>query len=745
MVEKKQKHDTSVGEIKENAGGTEERVKQSLDDSMRDYPSDGMRDTVLHEKKQPDEDVELTGKTDKIEEIAQVEEESKAVQPVEENISNAENILSQQERNVSDISGKVVSTKGQEGVEEQQKAEIQLQQKPENCKLSGKVEPTNETEEKVVKEQKEEDIQLKQKPDIPEESVSLDDTENKILGTEECMSQIQSYIPEEVVTKDKTEDETVEKQQMKKIKLQEEPDISKKEDISEDTEKKVVEEKHIEESQFEEKPYISENVAAPDEVKKIQFEEKLDISGAEVSPKDTEEKVVEEQQIEVIQSRSVASPDKVEEKVKEEQQAEINQMQEKPGIPEKKDVPERKIEEIQLKQQPDIPGKVASPDGTEEKVLEQPENDIHEGVCSTEETENVRVQDENKISAEAGSAERLRKDVSVREKTPKAEKYMVLTEKSEELIVDVKKDTGAGEILIAQETEQILMDEKPDITRESEEERAQYSASENKEPENEKQIEDVEISTEAERISVGEHIQVPKIKNENLGTSADSPAESTSLELQKIEDSGEIIKFVDEPDQAVGTAEVCMGESQLDSILGPLKYLQQIVGGIESRTMKKLEKQAMGDLLKSMKATEKTIQNANFSLMTAEEESAIAEVNNTLNILNNFIICNQQQKQEPFLVGLTADNVKAAIEDLRLVVVKVPKQSRIKESLEKVEETVKNVINLVEGIPSENEKRAELKSSVDKFRDDVRMLKVESEDKMLTLCSWKSQYSQLKH
>nr|CAH7764911.1 unnamed protein product [Callosobruchus chinensis] len=135
-------------------------------------------------------------------------------------------------------------------------------------------------------------------------------------------------------------------------------------------------------------------------------------------------------------------------------------------------------------------------------------------------------------------------------------------------------------------------------------------------------------------------------------------------------------------------------------ILESLKSLQSSVCEIEKRPLPVEKRVALVDLEKSIVALESTIQDSlveNINL-TKEDQSAVSAANNTLDEINKFMQTAQEAKQEAS--EAMVESVKTAIENLRLAVVAVPGDSKIKQVMEPFEETVKNVINLMENIPA---------------------------------------------
>jgi DNA repair exonuclease SbcCD ATPase subunit len=134
-------------------------------------------------------------------------------------------------------------------------------------------------------------------------------------------------------------------------------------------------------------------------------------------------------------------------------------------------------------------------------------------------------------------------------------------------------------------------------------------------------------------------------------------------------------------------------------IVESLEILKGSIVKIEEQTVAAEKKAAVTELQKSVEAIESMIDtnlkhvSVNFG---TEEKIVVDAANKTLSELNNFMTPEKEEKA-------TVESVKAAIEGLRLAVVVIPKESKIKETMECLEDTAKNVINLMEKIPAKLE------------------------------------------
>nr|XP_022901417.1 titin-like [Onthophagus taurus] len=150
---------------------------------------------------------------------------------------------------------------------------------------------------------------------------------------------------------------------------------------------------------------------------------------------------------------------------------------------------------------------------------------------------------------------------------------------------------------------------------------------------------------------------------------------------------------------------VILNEEVQIPVVKSLKTLKDSVGLIEKEKFSESKQAAINELEKSIIALETTLQNklSTTANLDKDEVNAIEKAEKTLSEINSFLVTAQNisLEESSALPDVTVNVVKTSIEELRLAVVAIKQDSQVKEIMEPLEETAKNVINLFEGIPEE--------------------------------------------
>ncbi|KAK9719696.1 Immunoglobulin I-set domain [Popillia japonica] len=131
-----------------------------------------------------------------------------------------------------------------------------------------------------------------------------------------------------------------------------------------------------------------------------------------------------------------------------------------------------------------------------------------------------------------------------------------------------------------------------------------------------------------------------------------------------------------------------------------LKSLRHSVETIEKRQFPEEMSAAITELEKSITGLQGVL-DTKLQLeakdLTIEEHKAVAKADNTLTHINSLLqdISEEVQEQK---VEVMVETAKKSIEELRLAVVAIKEESHVKEVMEPLEETVKNVVNLFERV-----------------------------------------------
>ncbi|GJQ76796.1 hypothetical protein Trydic_g15005, partial [Trypoxylus dichotomus] len=131
-----------------------------------------------------------------------------------------------------------------------------------------------------------------------------------------------------------------------------------------------------------------------------------------------------------------------------------------------------------------------------------------------------------------------------------------------------------------------------------------------------------------------------------------------------------------------------------------LKSLKQSIESIERRPFSEEKNAAIIELEKSIVVLQSVIETKlqlEGKDLTPEETKALSKAEDTLQHISSFVT-NISEEGKELDIGTTVETAKKSIEELRLAVVGIKDESSIKEAMEPLEETAKNVVNLFESI-----------------------------------------------